>query len=299
MKTANPLRLLALVLTLTSAAAQNSVAHETRYQRPKPVGYSLRFINVPGFADSHGKAINNSGASLVGVFGGPAGSTTYLRRANGRFVPITYPGGLPAVALGLNNRGDIVGDVALPGNTFYSGFFRNRAGTFTPFTYPGLGDPLSGMQANAINDRRQTVGGYGIEGQNAVFVRQRDGTFESFQYAGGGIAYGINNRGQISGQSAAGGSFIRELDGSFTAVAFAGASDTQAFGINSRGQVAGLYYSDITHGFVRYEDGTFQTVDAPGADVTVLIGINDVGMIIGTAYFSGRQTAFIGIPRWR
>jgi uncharacterized membrane protein len=290
--------LLAFALTLSLVAAPNSFARDKANQRARPLGYNFRFIKVPGFAESWGGAINNAGSSLIHVFGGPAGST-YLRHANGRLERIAYPGGAPSVGLGLNNRGDVVGDVTFPEITYYIGFVRNRTGTFTPFTVPGLGDPLSGMQANSINDRGQVVGGYAIGGEGAAFIRQRDGTLESFQYGGGGIAFGINNRGQISGQSAAGGSFIRERDGSFTVVAFPGASDTQAFGINNRGQVAGLYYSDITHGYVRYEDGTFQTVDAPGADVTWLWGINDIGTITGTAYFSGQQQAFIGTPRWR
>jgi hypothetical protein len=297
MKTANHLSMLMLALALSLATAQNSASQQQRQLRAKPISYTFHFITVPGFAESWAGEINNAGSSLIHVFGGPTGKT-YLRHRNGRLVPIVCPGEQPSIALGLNSRGDIVGDVGSPDSTYYIGFVRNRAGTFTRFAFPGLGDPLSGMQVNSINDRQQAVGGYAINGQTAAFIRQRDGTLESFQYGGGAFPYGINNRGQISGQSPVG-SFIREVDGSFTVVAFDGASDTQAFGINNRGQVAGLYYTDKVHGFVRHEDGTFQTVDAPAADVTWLSDINDAGAITGTAYFAGQQTAFIGFPRWK
>jgi hypothetical protein len=252
---------------------------------------------VPGYAESWAGEINNAGASLIHIYGGPTG-TSYLRHRNGRLVPIAYPGEQPSIASGLNNRGDVVGDVAFPNSGYYIGYVRNRAGTFTSFSVPGLGDPLSGLHLHSINDRQQAVGAYAINGQTTAFIRQRDGTLETFQYGGGASPFGINNRGQISGQSPVG-SFIREVDGSFTVVAFAGASDTQAFGINNRGQVAGLYYTDKVHGFVRHVDGTFQTVDVPGADVCAVHDINDSGAIIGTAYFSGLSTAFIGFPRWK
>lgn len=71
-------------------------------------------------------------------------------------------------------------------------------------------------------------------------------------------------------------------NGTFTRIAFPGASITFAEGINNHLQVVG-WYSDPSgnqHGFM-LNGGIYRTVDFPGALSTVAGAINDVGVIVG------------------
>jgi hypothetical protein len=264
----------------------------------EPTEYTFKLLTVDGFPHTIAYSVNNARWTLLSGGGLPE-QNTYLCFPGGRQHRIEVPNSLVTVGLALNNRGDIVGDVWLKGATTYQGFLRKRSGKFETFIYPGIGGELTGMQVNAINEKGEIVGIYALsQTDSGSFIRRPDGTFESFKYRNESThAYGINNRGQVSGQSHAG-SFLRWPNGEFTPIAVAGAVDTQAFRINNRGQIVGLFYTGTsTNGFLRNSDGTYHTINVPGADATVIWDINDAGVIVGVAYFGQVQFGFIGTPK--
>jgi probable HAF family extracellular repeat protein len=98
---------------------------------------------------------------------------------------------------------------------------------------------------------------------------------------------GINNRGQVVGDSSVYG-FIYD-HGSYTIINVPGTPETLTSGfsgvINDLGQAVGIYYSQISEfyfeGFL-YSGGTYSTIDPPGSISSNPGGINDLGQIVGT-----------------
>ena len=69
--------------------------------------------------------------------------------------------------------------------------------------------------------------------------------------------------------------------GLFTPIDFPGASSTLAWGINNRGDISGQYVKDgVTHGF-KLAGGQFSTLDYPGSGYTQVYGINHRGDVAG------------------
>lgn len=90
---------------------------------------------------------------------------------------------------------------------------------------------------------------------------------------------GINDVGQMMGSSGGlGGSNGFLYDNSaFTFFHVASSRFTSAAGINNQGQIVGSFDGQ---GYL-YGNGSFITIDFPGASVTFLQGINDAGVIVG------------------
>lgn len=108
-------------------------------------------------------------------------------------------------------------------------------------------------------------------------------------------AFGINNAGQIVGQSDAA-AYVYN-GGVFTALDLPFAVNyATATGINNSGQIAG-FYSDSTggHGFVK-SGGNYTTLEVPGASFTYATGINDSGDVAGY-YYATQDVA--GVPTIR
>src|SRR5947199_74448 len=103
-------------------------------------------------------------------------------------IDIPVPGATGTVAVGINNRGQIVGSYSTTSG-FHS--FLLDHGTFTTIDVPGAG------YASGINDRGQIVGVYHIY---SSFLLDH-GTFTTIDVPGASFteASGINNRGQIVG----------------------------------------------------------------------------------------------------
>jgi uncharacterized membrane protein len=96
------------------------------------------------------------------------------------------------IPFGINNRGQIVGNLGLHG-------FLLSEGTFTTIDVPGSGH----TETRGINDRSQIVGLYvisGPQGSGGFFFS--DGTFTTLRLPDGSEAMstGINNQGQIVGR---------------------------------------------------------------------------------------------------
>jgi probable HAF family extracellular repeat protein len=71
--------------------------------------------------------------------------------------------------------------------------------------------------------------------------------------------------------------------GSYTALSYPGAPQTEAFGINNAGQVVGDYWDSGFHQGFLYSAGSFTTLSVPSFQQTIPFGINNAGRIVGYA----------------
>ena len=150
----------------------------------------------------------------------------------GRYIPFEAPDPrVRIVPIGINNRGEIVGEYIRPESE--SGMLRDRRGTITSFDVPGA----RGTEGVDINDRGQIVGTYS-EDTPIVNDSARPRAY-------------LLDRGEV------------------TRIDFPRATATVALGVNNRGQVVGQYVDaqGKSHGY-RWEHGRFTTIDVPGASIT-------------------------------
>ena len=222
---------------------------------------------------------------------------------------------------GINERGDIVGNIAsihaqgpfvrkasgnftliLPAEGLLpEGLGINNAGTicgdagFDPFqafigillmgkTTTTYSAGPNGTTLYAINDHGDFVGSFGRSDGGTVAFANFDGTQTNLPFrTGKAIATGINNRGEVVGYNAGYG-YIRHSDGTFTSkIRVPGSLFTVPMGINDSGAIVG-YEGDSMgglHGFVAILPHTFVVYDFPGATQTAFTGINSHGAVVG------------------
>jgi probable HAF family extracellular repeat protein len=96
----------------------------------------------------------------------------------------------------------------------------------------------------------------------------------------GNGAFGINNSGQIVGESFDTANMPHGFlvsGESYTTIGPPGSFSSAAYGINDSGQIVGQYNN---HGFL-LSGGGYTTIDPPGSSVTWAYGINNAGQIVG------------------
>jgi uncharacterized membrane protein len=201
-------------------------------------GHTTSF-DVPGALIPLPNGINNHG-QITGAYvtgGGAASVHGFIRDRRGTMTTFEVPFGRLHSVSDINNRGQIVGYYDEPDLAGGGGFLRDRDGTIKPVTYPGALYTL----VHGLNDRGQLVGAYLEPGA----APNPDGTIPA------GAVHG----------------FVWER-GRFTSFDVPGSIFTQAFGINNRGQITGGYYdaTGTQHAFVR-DRGRSQTLDAPGGNI--------------------------------
>jgi probable HAF family extracellular repeat protein len=226
---------------------------------------------------------------------------------NGVFTTIDHPDAVAETgALGINNRGQIVGGYVDAEGTI-RGFLLDD-GVFIPIDHPDAASGTAvGTVVRDINNRGQIVGFYvDAEGTAHGFLRDKEGVFTPIDHpdapqepGAGTAAFGINDHGQIVGfhfdvgAESTHGFLLGSHDdpgeeGVFTAIDVPGAVDTLPSAIGNRGEIVGGY-SDTggtAHGFVRDKRGTFRTIDHPDATSgpkfgTLPLGVNNGGQIVG------------------
>ncbi|MBV9037786.1 MAG: VPLPA-CTERM sorting domain-containing protein, partial [Acidobacteriaceae bacterium] len=202
--------------------------------------------------------------------------------SQGEFSRISVPGSSFSGAYGINNAGQIAVTASFGSRDY--GYIDNN-GVFTAFSFYSNGNSVTRL--SGINDAGQIIGS---------FV-QIDAFAASYLYSNGtnyllpGEGLGINDAGQVVGpcnySSCPYGNGVPSVgflyaNGTFTKIAFPGASSTTPTGINNLDEIVG-YYSDTSgqHGFT-YLNGTFNTFDLPGSLATMPLGVNDLGEIVGT-----------------
>jgi uncharacterized membrane protein len=241
-----------------------------------------------------------------GTVAGPATtSRTTVERSVKPTVPITIdlPGASRALALDINQRGEIVGRYTSAGQNH--GFLRDARGNLTTIDYPGS----SFSVASSINDRGDILGWYSLPTAPAArhgFVR-RNGVFTSFDPPGSTFTnpLGINNRGEITGRYctlanclAPGlGSYHGFLlrHGVFTIIDVPGANETNGFKPNELGAIVGGFGESGTERLFVLRHGRFAKIALPNGKPISQDdgGMNGWGEIVGT-YCNGAPPCLIG-----
>ena len=245
---------------------------------------------------------------------------------DGVMTPLPTLGGNNGAALGVNNRGQVVGvaETAIQDpNCAFPQMLDFEAVIWGPRpneihvlpTFPG--DSVA--VAAAINDKGEIVGSSGVCAfpPSLAFavhaVLWRHGSVTNLGSLGGqlsNVAFGINNRGQVVGQSdLSGDTFTHAFlwqDGVMTDLGtLPGDAVSMAFDINNKGQAVGVS-CDATFSICRaflWEDGVMRDLNAliPSTSPLFLAfgaGINDRGEIAGSAFdaATGEAPAFLAVP---
>jgi len=218
------------------------------------------------------------------------------------FVGINVPPGYPANQTlyggGINNAGQIVGNVLDLVRWGQRGFLDDH-GSFTILD-ASLTDGAT--YANAINNHGEVVGTYfdSYFSQLSHGFVWKDGVFTTVDVpsASRTEAWGMNDSGEIVGTyfvGAVGHAFLFK-GGRFTTIDPPGADSATARGINNHGQIVGNYIlSSHTHGF-HYQAGRFTDIDVPNAERTDVRGINDTGDFVGR-YFGADHVSHVFLYR--
>jgi uncharacterized membrane protein len=205
---------------------QDGRGHTTSFDAPGAL------ITLPNGINDHGQI---TGAYVAGD--GTASVHGFIRDRRGAIASFEVPFGRLHNVSDINNRGQIVGYYDEPDLAGGGGFLRDRDGTIITITYPGAPYTL----VHGINDRGQLVGAYLEPGA----APNPDGTIPA------GTVHG----------------FVWER-GRFASFDVPGSIYTQAFGINNRGQITGGYRdaSGRQRGFLR-DGNRYRTLDAPGGNI--------------------------------
>ena len=165
-----------------------------------------------------------------------------LPAGQGRFTTIDVPGE-PTQALGLNDRGQVVGGTINLAAGRLSGFLLDK-GVYARIDFPGA------LATNAldINNRGQIAGIYADADRTThAFLRDQDGVYTTIDVPGASVTFpfGINNRGHVVGfymdaNQVRHGFLLR--NGALTTIDHPlASSDSQAHDLNDRDQIVGLY----------------------------------------------------------
>ncbi len=217
----------------------------------------------------------------------------YLRDERGRFSTVLPPGATLSKLGDMNNRGQIVG--AYSDGTSIHNFVRDRKGDYMTFDFPGAGGIAGGL--GDINDRGRIAGFYADEaGTYRSFLRGRRGAFAPIvnprangtsPYGSGTAVYAINDRGEMLGAYAAGGTvhgFLRDRHGKFRTVDYPGAAETVLSEINERGQIVGAYGDQVgsgtPHDFL-LDRGHYTSIEFPGTPDSFVDDVNNRREIVG------------------
>ncbi|MGA2072901.1 MAG: hypothetical protein ABSH52_05290 [Terriglobia bacterium] len=287
--------MLALCLALCTVAPKLSA------QERKSI---LIEFDAPGAVNgTNGWALNPAGVVIGSYEDANYVEHSFLRAPDGTFTTFDPPGAVNGSAPeAINPQGAVTG-IYLDASLAPHGFLRAPDGTFTSFDAPGAGPGpccIAGTVASDSINPSDAITGYYYDVNSVVhgYLRERDGTFTTFEAPGAGTgafegtyALSINPAGTILGSYGPGShGFLRTADGNFTNFDPPGAMFIAPASIDPAGEVAG-YYGDanyVDHGFLRATDGALTTFDAPGAGIgtnfnqgTLAKGINPAGVITG------------------
>lgn len=212
-------------------------------------------------------------------------------------------GGESSVASAINNLGQVVGSAETKEGDFHA-FFYNGSGGLQDLTTFGVSN-----SARDINDSGQIVGYYTHQpGQYHPFLYSGSRGLQDLGTLGGeeGIAFAINNLGEVVGRADTGATFepddpkecpcnvshafLYSGSGTLQDLGTLGGPNSEATGINDFGQIVGnagyLKGSTVTAPFI-YSDGKMSNLNDlipanSGWFLGSADGVNNSGQIVGT-----------------
>jgi probable HAF family extracellular repeat protein len=200
-------------------------------------------FSFPGAANTFPHGINKQGV-IVGSFDTATGNgQSAFMVHNGVFSQINIPGfpGAPAIAEGINELGDIVGQFNGNGSDF--GFLLHQ-GKLTIISFPGA---RGGTFANSINNQGVVVGTYHLtEDDSDHGFMWKNGAFTNIVFPGAGSTTPnkINDNGDIVGNYVDSKIITHgfSLDnGRFSTIDPAGSLSTEIFALNNYDNVLGVF----------------------------------------------------------
>ena len=253
-----------------------------------PAATTYTIVNLGTLAGDLGAqayAINNAG-QITGASFTASGLRPFLWQSG---IMTQIPGVSEGYSRGINSAGQVVGRDSLNNRAFF------WDGTSTTTVTTGFS-----AVANDINDSGQIVGFDDVGGyswQSGVRT-----TLAPFVSGGQSSGFGINNSGQITGNSHGAGSPPTR---NTLPMLWAGTATTTptnlGFGtpspnpgstgrgneVNASGQVAGI--TPILGGFraFRYDGTTYTTLGTLGGDFSEAYSMNAAGVLVGTSTLSG------------
>jgi probable HAF family extracellular repeat protein len=200
---------------------------------------------------------------------------------NNGIITTFAPSNLLIETHGVNDAGQIVGDVRIDSPQSRPYGFIYQAGTLTFLHVVGAYE----TKVNGINAYDQITETFDDQGSLDNLASPAFEVLPEAPNGEGTRPTGINTAGQVVGtyfenHSGVEHGFIYD-NGTFSNIDFPGAQETEPMGINDFGQIVGYYRDGNTeHGFLD-DHGAFVYFDIPGAIATRNTGINDFGQIVG------------------
>jgi uncharacterized membrane protein len=251
-----------------------------------------RFIpyDIPGSQATSIGALNDEG-TVVGTFIDAHGNRHGFSRGPQGFLVLDDPAYSPGQTgpLGINDRGDIVGQIFNSGNptdTSSSRSFYLHNGHYQDLAFPGA----TGTQTYGINNFG-VISGYFFDTQGIAhgFIL-KNGTYTQIEDVPGSVgtfAIRINDLGVLAVQ------YVTPDGVNHSALDFAGhyvtsdvpgATASHILGINN--SIAASYsYADsngLLHAAIRLPNGKFDDIDFPGSTQSFGDDINNVGVFAGS-----------------
>jgi probable HAF family extracellular repeat protein len=247
--------------------------------------YSVTPIGTDG---SYPTGINNSG-QVVGYFAPSAGGQHAFLFTSAGFLDLGTLGGLASRAAGINDAGVVVGAAG-------TAFGATHAFSYTSGGMVDLGT-LGGQNssAEAISNSGRIVGSaQTAAGFSNAYITTAGGAIQSLgtlPLGESSRAYGVNNAGQVVGDSRVGPVTFPEFQnhafrysgGTMTDLGTLGNSYSQATGINDLGQVVGWSGVDgfVDHAFMVTGAGMIDLGTLGGQGSSGAYGINSAGQVVG------------------
>jgi probable HAF family extracellular repeat protein len=216
------------------------------------------------------------GVNDSGQIVGEVGSAGFLL-TDGTTTPINYSGGSSTQPFGISNNGQFI--VGGYDDSKYSFLYSN--GVFTtlnlPYTYP-VGPNST---AFGVNDAGDVVGFFTDDTYRQHGYLYANGVYTTINVPGAlnTFAEGINDKGEIAGyyQDGTGYHGFLDQDGAFSSIDGVCSHGSFVTGINNEGSLTGYCQSDS----FLYQNGVVTSLNVPGADSTWASGINDSGEVVG------------------